>query len=55
MLGTMEMVIIAGAIGFFCFGPKFIKGLGTATAESIREFRGLKDEFKDEPKAKKGN
>ena len=45
MLGVPEMVVIAGVIGVFVFGPVFLRKMGSAVGDSIREFRKVKKEL----------
>jgi Sec-independent protein translocase protein TatA len=45
MLGTTEIIIIIAVFGVLLFGPAFLKKTGTAAAETIREFRKVKDEL----------
>ena len=59
MRGATEIAIIAFALAFFIFGPSALKNLGTAAAETIREFRKVKKELNeplnDAPIVKEGN
>ena len=45
MLGIPEMAIIAGVAGVFLFGPAFLRKMGSAVGDSIREFRKVKKEL----------
>jgi len=48
MLGGTEILIIAGIFGVLLFGPSFLRKIGQASGDTIREFRKVKKEF-DEP------
>ncbi len=47
MLGATEIAIIVFALAFFIFGPSALKNLGTAAAETVREFRKVKKELNE--------
>ena len=45
MLGTTEILIIIAVFGVLLFGPAFLRKIGTAAADTIREYRKVKDEL----------
>lgn len=45
MLGGTEILIICGVFGVLLFGPSFLRKLGTASGDTIREFKKVKKEF----------
>lgn len=47
MLGGTEIVIIAGVLGVLIFGPSFLRKIGSASGETIREFKKVRDEFNE--------
>ena len=47
MIGGTEILIIAGVFGVLLFGPSFLRKIGSASGDTIREFRKVKAEFNE--------